>query len=107
MSSPTITQRLCGETHRERKSIGAFDALICTAGPTYVGPWKNLNEEAFRVGVEGQNDGADQFGFDWSALYQSERIIYINYRSINPRPSNFANASEQMQQLKALLEQQP
>lgn len=25
------------------KKIGAFDALICTAGPTYVGPWKNFN----------------------------------------------------------------
>ncbi|RYF86084.1 MAG: short chain dehydrogenase, partial [Chitinophagaceae bacterium] len=39
------------------KHIGAFDALICTAGPTYVGPWKNLNADTFRIGVEGKMMG--------------------------------------------------
>ena len=34
------------------KQIGSFDALICTAGPTYVGPWKNLNEETFRTAIK-------------------------------------------------------
>src|SRR3569623_1692104 len=24
------------------KQAGKFDALICTAGPTYVGPWKSM-----------------------------------------------------------------
>jgi dTDP-4-dehydrorhamnose reductase len=34
--------------------IGAFDALISTAGTTFVGPWKNLNDQTFRTGIEGK-----------------------------------------------------
>lgn len=76
------------------KSIGGFDALICTAGPTYVGPWKNLNEETFRVGVEGKMMG-------------QINLVLIGQHYINPKGSftlitgalthdpqkNFANAS--------------
>ena len=39
------------------KKAGAFDALICTAGPTYVGPWKNLTPETFAKGVQGKMMG--------------------------------------------------
>jgi NAD(P)-dependent dehydrogenase (short-subunit alcohol dehydrogenase family) len=39
------------------KNIGSFDALICTAGPSYVGPWKNLTDKTFRHGVEGKMMG--------------------------------------------------
>ncbi|MES2521044.1 MAG: NAD-dependent epimerase/dehydratase family protein [Bacteroidota bacterium] len=39
------------------KKVGAFDALISTAGPTYVGPWKNLNDKEFRKGVDGKMMG--------------------------------------------------
>lgn len=39
------------------RTVGAFDALICTAGPTYVGPWKNLTDTEFRKGVEGKMMG--------------------------------------------------
>lgn len=76
------------------KQIGAFDALICTAGPTYVGPWKNLNEETFRTGVEGKMMG-------------QINLVLIGQHYINPKGSftlitgalthepqkNFANAS--------------
>jgi len=76
------------------KEIGQFDALICTAGPTYVGPWKNLNEETFRVGVEGKMMG-------------QINLVLIGQHYINPKGSftlitgalahepqkNFANAS--------------
>lgn len=76
------------------KKIGQFDALICTAGPTYVGPWKNLNEETFRVGVEGKMMG-------------QINLVLIGQHYINPKGSftlitgalthepqkNFANAS--------------
>lgn len=76
------------------KKIGAFDALICTAGPTYVGPWKNLNEETFRIGVEGKMMG-------------QINLVLIGQHYINPKGSftlitgalthepqkNFANAS--------------
>jgi NAD(P)-dependent dehydrogenase (short-subunit alcohol dehydrogenase family) len=76
------------------KKIGVFDALICTAGPTYVGPWKNLNEETFRIGVEGKMMG-------------QINLVLIGQRYIKPKGSftlitgalthepqkNFANAS--------------
>lgn len=76
------------------KQIGGFDALICTAGPTYVGPWKNLNEETFRTGVEGKMMG-------------QINLVLIGQHYINPKGSftlitgalthepqkNFANAS--------------
>lgn len=76
------------------KEIGAFDALICTAGPTYVGPWKNLDEETFRICVEGKMMG-------------QINLVFIGQHYINPKGSftlitgtlthepqkNFANAS--------------
>ena len=39
------------------EKVGEFDALISTAGPTFVGPWKNLNDQTFRTGVEGKMMG--------------------------------------------------
>lgn len=76
------------------KKVGAFDALICTAGPTYVGPWKNLNDTAFRKGVDGKMMG-------------QINLVLIGQHYINPNGSftlisgaltydpqkNFANAS--------------
>jgi NAD(P)-dependent dehydrogenase (short-subunit alcohol dehydrogenase family) len=76
------------------KKIGAFDAMICTAGPTYVGPWKNLNDKEFRNGVEGKMMG-------------QINLVLIGQHYINPKGSftlitgaltyepqrNFANAS--------------
>lgn len=76
------------------KKVGAFDALICTAGPTFVGPWKNLNDATFRNGVEGKMMG-------------QINLVLIGQHYINPKGSftlitgalthdpqkNFANAS--------------
>lgn len=76
------------------KQIRAFDALICTAGPTYVGPWKNLTDAAFRNGVNGKMMG-------------QINLVLIGQHYINPNGSftlitggvayepqkNFANAS--------------
>jgi NAD(P)-dependent dehydrogenase (short-subunit alcohol dehydrogenase family) len=36
------------------QQIGPFDALVSTAGPTFVGPWKKLDDVSFRQGVEGK-----------------------------------------------------
>jgi NAD(P)-dependent dehydrogenase (short-subunit alcohol dehydrogenase family) len=36
------------------KQTGPFDALISTAGPTYVGNWKNMGDKEFRKGIEGK-----------------------------------------------------
>ncbi|GAB4043800.1 short chain dehydrogenase [Spirosoma jeollabukense] len=74
--------------------IGAFDALICTAGPTYVGPWKKMTDKEFRRGIEGK-------------LMGQINLVLIGQHYINPKGSfslitgalthepqvNFANAS--------------
>lgn len=76
------------------KKVGAFDALISTAGPTYVGPWKKLTDKEFRQGVEGKMMG-------------QINLVLIGQHFINPKGSftlitgalshdpqrNFANAS--------------
>ncbi len=76
------------------KQVGAFDALISTAGPTYVGPWKNLHDTEFRKGVDGKMMG-------------QINLVLIGQNYINPKGSftlitgaltdepqiNFANAS--------------
>jgi NAD(P)-dependent dehydrogenase (short-subunit alcohol dehydrogenase family) len=36
------------------RQAGSFDALICTAGPSYVGPWKSMTDKEFRRGIDGK-----------------------------------------------------
>ncbi len=76
------------------KQVGPFDALISTAGPTYVGPWKKMTDKEFRKGVEGKMMG-------------QINLVLICQHYINPKGSftlitgalthepqlNFANAS--------------
>lgn len=76
------------------EKVGAFDALISTAGSTFVGPWEKLNDQSFRTGVEGKMMG-------------QINLVLIGQRYINPKGSftliagalthepqlNFANAS--------------
>ena len=74
--------------------IGTFDALISTAGETFVGLWKNLNDQTFKKGIEGKMMG-------------QINLVLIGQHYINPKGSftlitgalthepqiNFANAS--------------
>ncbi len=76
------------------RQVGPFDALISTAGPTYVGPWTKLTDKEFRQGVEGKMMG-------------QINLVLIGQHYINPKGSftlisgalshdpqkNFANAS--------------
>ncbi len=76
------------------RQVGAFDALISTAGPTFVGPWKKLTDKEFRQGIEGKMMG-------------QINLVLIGQHYINPKGSftlitgalshdpqkNFANAS--------------
>jgi len=76
------------------KQAGRFDALISTAGPTHVGPWKNMTGAAFWKGLEGK-------------LMGQVNLVLIGQHYINPKGSftlisgalmqepvrNFANAS--------------
>lgn len=73
---------------------GAFDAVICTAGPTYVGPWNKMSHSEFQKGLEGK-------------LMGQINLVLIGQHYINPAGSftlitgalarvpqrNFANAS--------------
>lgn len=36
------------------RQVGAFDALISLAGPSYVGPWNSMTSKDFRNGIEGK-----------------------------------------------------
>ena len=76
------------------KQVDPFDALISTAGPTFVGPWAKLTDKTFRNGVEGKMMG-------------QINLVLIGQHYINPKGSftlitgalthepqkNFANAS--------------
>ena len=76
------------------RQVGPFDALISTAGPTFVGPWKKMTDKEFRKGVEGKMMG-------------QINLVLIGQHYINPKGSftlitgalthdpqlNFANAS--------------
>lgn len=76
------------------KKAGAFDALVSTAGPTFVGPWSKLSDKEFRKGIDGKMMG-------------QINLVLIGQRYINPRGSftlitgtlsndpqkNFANAA--------------
>jgi len=76
------------------KKIGAFDALICTAGPTYVGPWKNLNEETFRIGVEGKMMGQINLVLIGQHYIKPKGSFTLITGAVTYEPQrNFANAS--------------
>jgi NAD(P)-dependent dehydrogenase (short-subunit alcohol dehydrogenase family) len=76
------------------EKIGSFDALVTTAGETFVGSWKNLNDQTFKKGIEGKMMG-------------QINLVLIGQHYINPKGSftlitgalthepqiNFANAS--------------
>ena len=76
------------------RQTGSFDALISTAGPTHVGPWKKMTDKEFRKGIEGKMMG-------------QINLVLIGQHYINPKGSftlitggltyepqlNFANAS--------------
>ncbi|WP_177735229.1 short chain dehydrogenase [Flavobacterium inviolabile] len=56
------------------REAGAFDALICTAGPTFVGPWSRLTDQEFRKGIEGK-------------LMGQVNLVLIGQHYINPKGS--------------------
>lgn len=76
------------------KQAGTFDALICTAGPTHIGPWSKMTGQEFRKGLEGK-------------LMGQVNLVLIGQHYINPKGSftlitgavthepqlNFANSS--------------
>lgn len=76
------------------KKIGAFDALISTAGPTFVGPWKNLNDKEFRKGVEGKMMGQINLVLIGQNYIRPKGSFTLITGGLTHEPQkNFANAS--------------
>jgi|GEM_PF-6078605 len=53
------------------KSAGVFDALICTAGPTHVGPWKKMTPADFKKRARWKTPRANKPRVYRSTVYQS------------------------------------
>jgi NAD(P)-dependent dehydrogenase (short-subunit alcohol dehydrogenase family) len=76
------------------EKVGAFDALISTAGSTFVGPWKNLNDQTFRVGIEGKLMGQINLVLIGQNYINSNGSFTLISGALTNEPQlNFANAS--------------
>lgn len=76
------------------KQVGAFDALISTAGPTFVGPWKNLTDNKFRRGVEGKMMGQINLVLIGQHYIKPKGSFTLISGALTYEPQlNFANAS--------------
>ncbi len=76
------------------KHAGSFDALVSTAGPTYVGPWKKLNDAAFRKGVEGKMMGQINLVLIGQHYINTKGSFTLITGALSHDPQkNFANAS--------------
>ena len=76
------------------KQAGAFDALICTAGPTYVGPWKTLTDKEFRKGVEGKMMGQINLVLIGQHYINTKGSFTLTTGALAHEPQrHFANAS--------------
>lgn len=76
------------------EKVGEFDALISTAGPTFVGPWKNLNNQTFRTGVEGKMMGQINLVLIGQHYIKSNGSFTLITGALTHEPQlHFANAS--------------
>lgn len=73
---------------------GTFDALISTAGPTFVGPWKSLTDQTFRVGIEGKMMGQINLVLIGQQYIKPQGSFTLITGALTHEPQiNFANAS--------------
>jgi NAD(P)-dependent dehydrogenase (short-subunit alcohol dehydrogenase family) len=76
------------------QEVGEFDALISTAGPTFVGPWKNLTDKEFRKGVEGKMMGQINLVLIGQHHIRPKGSFTLISGALTHEPQlNFANAS--------------
>jgi NAD(P)-dependent dehydrogenase (short-subunit alcohol dehydrogenase family) len=76
------------------KQAGAFDALISTAGPTYVGPWAKMTDTEFRKGVEGKMMGQINLVLIGQHYINLKGSFTLITGALSEEPQkNFANAS--------------
>lgn len=85
---------LPGSIERMFKQVGGFDALISTAGPTFVGPWKKLTDKEFRQGVEGKMMGQINLVLIGQNYIHPKGSFTLITGALSHDPQkNFANAS--------------
>lgn len=76
------------------KQAGAFDALISTAGPTHVGPWKKMTDKEFRRGIDGKLIGQVNLVLIGQHYINSKGSFTLITGALAHEPVlNFANAS--------------
>jgi len=76
------------------KQVGVFDALISTAGPTYVGPWKKMTDTEFRKGVDGKMMGQINLVLIGQHYINHKGSFTLITGALSHDPQkNFANAS--------------
>ncbi len=76
------------------EKVGTFDALVSTAGPTFVGPWKNLDDQTFRTGVEGKMMGQINLVLIGQHYIKPKGSFTLITGALNHEPQlHFANAS--------------
>ncbi|MEP7238832.1 MAG: short chain dehydrogenase [Ferruginibacter sp.] len=76
------------------RQVGPFDALISTAGPTFVGSWQKLNDKEFRQGVEGKMMGQINLVLIGQHYINSKGSFTLITGALSHDPQkNFANAS--------------
>lgn len=76
------------------KKVGTFDALISTAGPTFVGPWSQLNDKQFRKGVDGKMMGQINLVLIGQHYINENGSFTLITGALTHEPQrNFANAS--------------
>jgi len=76
------------------KQVGPFDALISTAGPTYVGPWAKMSDKEFRKGIEGKLMGQINLILIGQKYINTKGSFTLITGALTEEPQkNFANAS--------------
>tara|TARA_R110002049_G_scaffold52783_4_gene147339 strand:+ start:4510 stop:5118 length:609 start_codon:yes stop_codon:yes gene_type:complete len=76
------------------EKVGAFDALVSTAGSTFVGPWGKLNDQTFRIGVEGKMMGQINLVLIGQHYIKPKGSFTLITGALTHEPQiNFANAS--------------
>lgn len=83
-----------GSIEKFFSEAGEFDALVSTAGPTFVGPWSKLTDKEFRKGVEGKMMGQINLVLIGQHYIRPKGSFTLISGALTYEPQlNFANAS--------------
>jgi len=76
------------------KQAGPFDALISTAGPTFIGPLEKMTDKEFRKGVDGKMMGQINLVLIGQHYINAKGSFTLITGALTHEPQlNFANAS--------------